>query len=349
MYLNPLTFISKFFIRRMIILLHVPEVFQTIAPAGFTILATLVKTVGITPVLRCLLVFNKFLKSSVANIPMGTVTGTILAVSTLENMLRVADINPLVSRSFIDFILPYIKEFVDFRAIIIKWMWWFFTGVTFTAARKLVFYGIKSCLGLLLGSVGVLLNESLSAIPLLKDWSIYFVEFFEKVTDLKVLKSQTADIITPNNVDGELEGYSWFAIAGLAMFGVAASVLLLFVADYFAHDTVKDLPVLGNVVDSIHGVWNSITNWYNNWAHGPSHPDAPDTISRSNSGSSTSSSHTARPGDQSPITAPTSPVSPPSPPTPPATPPLPDQTSPGGGVNASEFADRPLPEVMHTF
>ena len=38
------------------------------------------------------------------------------------------------------------------------------------------------------------------------------------------------------------------------MFGVAASVLLLFVADYFAHDTVKDLPVLGNVVDSIHGV-----------------------------------------------------------------------------------------------
>ena len=115
-------------------------------------------------------------------------------------------------------------------------------------------------MGLLLGSVGVLLNESLSAIPFLKERAIYFVEGFEKLTDLKVLKSQTAEVITPNNFADEFEGYNWFNIAGLAVIGVVGSVLLLCVADYYAHDTVKDLPVLGNLVNSMHGVWDSITN-----------------------------------------------------------------------------------------
>lgn len=112
----------------------------------------------------------------------------------------------------------------------------------------------------MLGSVGVLLNESLSAIPFLKESAIYFVEGFEKLTDFKVLKSQTAEVINPNNFEGEFEGYNWFNIAGLAMIGVVASVLLLCVADYYAYDTVKDLPVLGNLVNSMHGVWDSITN-----------------------------------------------------------------------------------------
>lgn len=339
MYLNPLSFLARFFVKRLVSLLNVPGVFKTIAPAGFTVLATLVRTVGIFPVLRCLIVFNKFLKNSLAKLPVGSLTERLIAISLLEELLRSANINPLVSRSFIDFIRPHFKEFVDFRPIIIKWMWWFFTAVTFTAARKFIFYGIKSCLGLLLGSVGVLLNESLSAIPFLKESAIYFVEGFEKLTDFKVLKSQTAEVINPNNFEGEFEGYNWFNIAGLAMIGVVASVLLLCVADYYAYDTVKDLPVLGNLVNSMHGVWDSITNWYHNWANGATAPDGADPMSRSNS---TGSYNTARPGDHSPVTAPSSPRAPHSPPTPPTTPPLPEQPSGFDVVNAKEFSNRPM-------
>lgn len=305
MYLNPIAFISRFFVSRFVMLISVPAVFRVIAPAGFTTISFLVKSVGLIPVLRCLLVFKKFLKNMVGKSNFNA-AAVLVAQATLEEMLRSANVNPLVSRVFIDYIAPYLKDFIEYQSFVTKWFWWFFTGVTLTAVRRLLFYGLKSCLGLLLGSVGVLLNDSLSSIPFLKEWALYFVEGFENLTDFKILKSHTDVVITPNNLEDEIQGYNWFTIAGLALIGLVASFLLFCATDYYAHESIKELPVLGRVSDSMHGVWDSITNWYHNWGKGPAGPDAPEAMSRSNSGgsnsstSSVSSTGTVRPNPPTP-------------------------------------------------
>ena len=175
-----------------------------------------------------------------------------------------------------------------------------------TVLKPIIKYTFKFTAALILGSLGVIWHESLSSISYLRDFSFNILDYIEHHTNFKFPKVDkdlvpTKETINPIHVSNievtndtiqEVNNTATlFTICSILLIGVVGAVSLIVVSDYYAHETVKDIPVINTVSDSVHSIWNSISNFYHsinfNQSDNPgSGSNLPDAISRVSSGDS---------------------------------------------------------------
>ena len=83
---------------------------------------------------------------------------------------------------------------------------------------------------------------------------------------------------------------SLLALLGVVLIGIVGAVSVIVVADYFAHETVQNIPVINTISDIVLVIWNtaydSLTNYFNNGPRPDTGRIKPESISISSSGGS---------------------------------------------------------------
>ena len=69
-----------------------------------------------------------------------------------------------------------------------------------------------------------------------------------------------SEYVTKNNIfNTDLNDTNLYTNIALVCLGVVTIVGLIVVSDYFAHDTVQNIPVINTIADSISNIWNGST------------------------------------------------------------------------------------------
>lgn len=296
---NPVQFIASFVIKTLVKRLDLPTTVFSFITVLYNISYSLIGTVGIFPVTRFLIDLSRFIST------MGASQITLIGVN-LQNFLTPRGHSPYLIQTVLPQIIPLLincfpqstgrssKVFTSIGSAGLLFDYDFFIlGFFTTILKPITKYILKICLGVLLSAIGVLWNESLTHLVYLKDFAVLIVDYFESLTDVKIPRfsfRDTTDTATLEPVDNipYVEEYnktsSLFSIIGLVLLGLAGAIGVIALSDYYAHDTVKNIPVVNTLADTIHVVWNIITNYFS--IHKPDSGSTPDILSRSSSGDS---------------------------------------------------------------
>lgn len=272
--------------------------FIRIFKALFSIIPSLIMTVGVIPTMSVLLKLRTYL---------------MRGITFPDLRLLLNNYNPVVVRNILDVISPdwdkCLKNVTLFKNLFNVYLAFVSLGLFRPILSKIFRYSI----GLFLSSIGIAWNEALSSYAVLKSISDYVLSFFPDVVSLKNIIT-TSYNIKDNNLEIEKPIYSleinedntsWLYILGLFILGSSAVIIMLCAGDYVAPSIIRSIPGLETILDSIYYSGNNILSWFSS-VDKPS-PDLPklpepinipEVISRSSSGSSSST-----------ITPPTPPVS----------------------------------------
>lgn len=196
-------------------------------------------------------------------------------------------------------ILTYPKVFVNI------YTWLILPYLTTICVRPLLVWIIRSIIVLILSALGIVYNESLYSIELLKQFSELvldiFTSFFPSVLD-STLDSQNNPLpaTSTHELDDVRDGLGFLSVLGIIFIGVLTSLAIITVADYYNHDLISSIPVVNTIADCIHVGYQYTSSYISSWFSSSGDPSGgegfinPEAISRSSSGSSTASNSTVR-------------------------------------------------------
>lgn len=132
----------------------------------------LITTVGIIPVVRVLFNFRRFISQGYNNI----------------NNLQIISpyLNSYVINALIQPITPLLKECIKYPDIFKRNLNYYYILISFSFIKPIIFKIIKWSIGLLLTSIGILWNESLQGISVLKDLSLNIIELLESHSKINI-------------------------------------------------------------------------------------------------------------------------------------------------------------------
>lgn len=206
MLFNPIYFLARFFVTRMVkkLSLNKPEIFITLLINMSTIVYSLVRTVGLTPVLKALWVI-KLAIVSIAALPTNGPRGRkiVFNVDTLFNQIKnivngpstasrgwftfgVTTVNDFIIRSlvncipeqnWIDILLYPMELMKIFNKIIFPCLCFISFSITPIFSRV-----YKTIIGVILSAFGILFNETLSGIEFLKKFAMYVLDTLDSLS-----------------------------------------------------------------------------------------------------------------------------------------------------------------------
>jgi len=288
---------------------NAPNVFIDLFKILYSTTPALISSVGIIPVVRVLWNFRSFIIQGYSNI----------------NNLQViySYLNSDVVNTLIEPISPYIKECLKYPELLKTFLNYYFILISLTFIKPLIFKLMKWSIGLILTSIGVLWNESLQGIYLLKDLSLKIIELLEYHSkihiprlDINNIKTINTDINLDESDKREITS-NILTYLGLYLLGISSIILVMVASDYIAPDITRSVPYVGNILDNIYNGFHSIYNWLFNKPSPPGsgsepnpgfwdRPILPDSITRSNSSESNITIRDLR------SNSPVSPITPPS-------------------------------------
>lgn len=146
-------------------------------------------------------------------------------------------------------------------------------------------------------SVGILWNETLSSIKILKDFALFTKDTLEIYFNLKIpfVSNEKINIEVVKNLnirkniikEIEIDNTSnWFNILGLITLGIIGTFTIIIIGDILQPEITSQIPYIRYILDPI---YETIVNWFYPYTPkgGDSSPILPDVISRSSSGEST--------------------------------------------------------------
>ena len=295
--MNPVQFIASTSIKFLIKRFALPETLLGLFTVLFHTSYKLIRTQGIYSVFRVLVDIKNFI---------GSYEGT--PNNALPRLIQILNErhSPFIATKFINELAPILHKCLPVGTSVYVIFNYFLVGLFTTVLKPIIKYTFKFTAALILGSLGVIWHESLSSISYLRDFSLNILDYIEHHTNFKFPKVDkdlvpTKETINPIHVSNievtndtiqEVNNTATlFTICSILLIGVVGAVSLIVVSDYYAHETVKDIPVINTVSDSIHSIWNSISNFYHsinfNQSDNPgSGSNLPDAISRVSSGDS---------------------------------------------------------------
>ena len=312
MMFRPFSFLMQFTLRRLVRITlgaNVNPNFIPLLASLYTFTNTLITTIGILPTLRVLRTIRQVITSPTAVLDMSRVIEGVLTATRLTRSQVL---------TIIKTITPLLEECIKIPTTFGKFLKYFKYIFLFSSISPLIKWGFRQSLGILLSSVGILWNETLSSITILKELSENIVDCFEYQTGIRIprngISSTEIEISDENKEILETMNNSspYLELFGLVLTGVVVSLVGLFVLDYFYPETVQQVPYVNTFVDNVHSFFNYL---FNRTAVVEPNPAAspntlgqninlPEAISRSSSGSSTS---TVTPSSYQDITPPRTP------------------------------------------
>ena len=172
MMFNPIQRISIILIKKLAKRFNAPNVFIDLFKILYFTIPALISSVGIIPVIKVLFNFRRFISQGYNNI----------------NNLQIVYpyLNSYVVNTLIHPMLPLIKECIKYPDIFKNFLNYYFILIGFSFIKPIIFKIIKWSIGLLLTSIGILWNESLQGVSILKDLSLNFIELLENYTNIHI-------------------------------------------------------------------------------------------------------------------------------------------------------------------
>lgn len=301
--MNPVQFLSSIVIKMLIKRFNLPNTLLSLFTVLYHTSYKLIRSHGIYQVFKLLFDIKKFV---------GSYRGDpAIAYVALRQFLGNRH-SPVLIHSFLSEIIPYLSSCLPVEGTVYVLFNYFFVGLFTTVLKPVIKYSFKVSLGLILGSLGIVWNESLSSISYLKEFSVYILDTIESYSNFRFpklnLPSHTTTVsvqdfnkpkintipvdFTPEDSEYEsgVNKTSYiFSFLGVALLGITASIGILMITDHYAHETVQNIPLLHTITDSVYSIWDSVTNYFSTNVKVDSKDSAgiPDAISRVSSTDST--------------------------------------------------------------
>jgi hypothetical protein len=319
---RPTYFIGNFIMRQIIYRSGLNLVFIKMFSGLFSVLPSLILSVGVIPTFRVLLYLRRYIMAG----------HTLPMVRVLLNNIR---FNGFAVSTIINAIAPYWEICLKVNYTF-QWLFNIYLTLSLLGlSRRLLFYLIRTTVVMILGSFGILTSEFLSGIQYLKMGSDYILDIAQDVFKFKIPKKVVETVLDPVDIENNINindiadssnGYrEIISIIGLVVLGTVGVIVVVCLTDYYAPQITREIPYVGSFVDAIHNTWNATvqsvqSTWNNSWnsvyqfIYGSNSdlpgtppantPNIPESISRS---SSTDSNSTIKLSDFRTITPPSTP------------------------------------------
>ena len=322
---------TKFLITRLIRFTGADRALLVLFNSLFSLTPVLIKQVGMIPVATAIFKLYRWLASG-----HGIDVITTLAESYF---------NPVVFRDFSSIIFPTLKECLRAkRTVLLLNFFRLYTGVFFIGLIRPIFTSIfKYSFGIIFSSLGVVFNEALSGITVIKWIADKVLSIFPAVPFVNNILSQIKGDVSISKPTGNsndnvsnFDLSSIFSTIGLVLIGAGAIFLVILVGDYYLPDYTRNIPGVETILNSWYSVYDYIMSLFTSGQTPPSAPDAdikltgPEPVSRTSSGSSSGSDTAGYP-----TPTPTRPGTPSAPDAFPSTWGWPGSSSSGGGSSTT--------------
>lgn len=281
---------TKFLITRLMRFTGADKALLVLFNSLFTLTPVLIKQVGMIPVATAIFKLYRWLASG-----HGIDVITTLAESYF---------NPVVFRDFSSIIFPTLKECLRAkRTVLLLNFFRLYTGVFFIGLIRPIFTTIfKYSFGIIFSSLGVVFNEALSGITVIKWIADKVLSIFPAVPFVNNILSQIKGDVSISKPTGNsndnvsnFDLSSIFSTIGLVLIGAGAIFLVILVGDYYLPDYTRNIPGVETILNSWYSVYDYIMSLFTSGQTPPSAPDAdikltgPEPVSRTSSGSSSGS------------------------------------------------------------
>lgn len=288
--------------------------FMSVFKTLFSATGFLVNTVGFFPTFRALLSIRTIL-NRIASPMNRSNRAPNINISDIPN--HFPNVDRFVLNTFADILTPhwtdciyYPKLFKRLFDIFIFFNCFGLFGFTFRIINTI----FRLSIGTLLSTIGILWNESLLNISYLRDFALFIRDYVYLNFNFRIPLLGTIRKLNPNIDPQDLESYTTgLSFVGFLLLGIVGITAVLCGTHYYAPEIVNQIPYIGNIVELINTNIQSIYDYFfnNNNNIGPGNNpnndngyrvrifpsgDAPEGISRSNSGGSTSSSGSSSSG-----------------------------------------------------
>ena len=245
MLFSPLYHISSLIIKFIVRRVNLPSIFMSLAPNLFFLSRSLIRSEGLMPTIRTLRFIN-------AEIGRG---GTISAIISNHSL------NPIVVGAVTRILFGSWSECLNNAKTINKTFKWFLLSIVLSKFSSVIYLLLRLLIGSILAALGILFSPDLASYSLLKDLSYNFIDFIQNHSPLKFISTpsivedieETFEEVIPNN-----NSYSLFSFL---FFGLIGGTLGLLVVNYYYHDFVSNIPLIGTFVDSITSGFNYVKSY----------------------------------------------------------------------------------------
>ena len=281
---------TKFLITRLIRFTGADKALLVLFNSLFTLTPVLIKQVGIIPVAGAIYRLYRWLASGHG----------IDVITTLARTY----FNPVVFRDFSTIIFPTLKECLQSKkGLLLLNFFRLYTGTFFIGLIRPILTTIfRYSFGIIFTSLGVVFNEALSGITVIKWIADKVLSIFPAVPFVNNILSQIKGDVSISKPTGNsndnvsnFDLSSIFSTIGLVLIGAGAIFLVILVGDYYLPDYTRNIPGVETILNSWYSVYDYIISLFTSEQTPPSAPDAnikltgPEPISRTNSGSSSGS------------------------------------------------------------
>lgn len=259
--------------------------FTTLFQNLFKLTPLLVRQVGIIPTAMGIWNIRKWIGM---NYSFKTLTAPLLN-----------NIHPIILRDFMTMIFPHIDICMLKNAHLLRNLMRLYSSLfIFGLIRPIMTLIFKYSFGIIFSSLGIALNEALSAITVLKYISDYVLSIFPVIPFFNNFMSQFSDVVTNrssvktrlNTPEVITETSSVLSIFGLILIGAGSLFIVILVGDYFLPSITRSIPGVETILNGWYGVYDYMMSWiYPSTSDLPSRSPSPD-INLSDSIARTSSS-----------------------------------------------------------
>lgn len=205
------------------------------------------------------------------------------------------NIHPVILRDFMTMIFPHIDICMLKNSYLLKNFMRVYSGLFIIGLiRPILSQLFRYSFGIIFSSVGIALNEALSAITVLRYISDYVLSIFPVIPMFSNIMSQFSEVATnrdslqtrvstPEVIN---ETSSILSITGLILIGAWTLFLVILAGDYFMPQFTRSIPGVDTILNGWYGVYDYMMSWF--------HPQAPELPSRSPSPDITLSDSIAR-------------------------------------------------------
>ncbi len=215
-----------------------------------------------------------------------------MAVQGLETILRHSTrITSTQLSQLVRLLTPFVSDCLKYPKAFNRLFYIFNILLTLSSFGPLIRGILKTGLGLIFSSIGILWSESLSSITVLKDLSMFIIDNFESLLGFKVPAKDISEsaATASDSADIERAGY-FFTFAGLFLLGFVVPLVALCVTNHYYPGVVDSIPYGNTVVNTLYDAWHSFTSYFSSTAIPadavPAEGSIAEAISRSSSGDS---------------------------------------------------------------
>lgn len=277
-FFNPTHFIARFVIRQLVIRLALPNNIYLMFSSLYSLSNLLVSSAGFIPTIRVL----NSIRSIIINYN-GRVSLTRL--HTLFRSLDTASLNPFVLQNIRTAVFTSIRECLKYSRPVNSFFFMILSSVLFSSFKYMLSSILKIGMSIILFSLTIFWNDSLSSFILLKSFSNFIINNLENLFSFNLPRTgiNAADNIPSLNKEVNIDPNSFsyypsiFALIFLGTIGILGGIVFL---DHTHPELLSNIPVIHTISESITSgfnyIYNTISNRFyptNNIQHAPTEID----------------------------------------------------------------------------